>query len=308
MSYQISLQLDQRDVDALEKLLNDLRLTSPFPSSYADSATIDIPDSIPMPPNPQSLLSSIVRFPFPTRYLLEGLLSQGVVAPEDLTVLIGQLRLATDESPAKREKLLASLFSMGPISGRIQMVVEGASEACSSPLKSRPRWVYDLPACPCPSKTCARSSPPLARPSHYGSTSSWSAALLSRRPGSCSVRRPKRSACAPSGLNAGAISEADRLPSALVLCQTSNHVLREFSDRIDRFLRVQITDENDSLHYSPKWDDVGQGRYANRNDRGKKWCPGYGMIGRMRRVMDEGLKFAGRSWVRRAAAVATAAD
>jgi hypothetical protein len=128
MSYQISLKLDQRDVTVLEKLLNDLRLTSPFPSSYADSATLDIPDSMPLPPNPQSLLSSIVRYPFPMRYLLEGLLSQSVVAPEDLTILIGQLAAVPNESPAKREKLLASLFSMGPISGRIQMVVEGAAE------------------------------------------------------------------------------------------------------------------------------------------------------------------------------------
>lgn len=84
-----------------------------------------------MPSNPQSLLSSIERYPFPMRYLFEGLLSQGVVAPEDLTILIGQLRAVPEESEDKREKLLVSLFSMGPISGRIQAVIEGT--ACPPP-------------------------------------------------------------------------------------------------------------------------------------------------------------------------------
>lgn len=59
---------------------------------------------------------------------------------------------------------------------------------------------------------------------------------------------------------------------------------------------MQFADENDTIHFKPIWDDTGRQRYVNR-PASDKWCPGYGMIGRMRRVMDEGLKFSGRYWV-----------
>lgn len=134
LSYQFSLLLQSHEATSLQQILSDLRLTSSNANIYYQMS-LDIPDSIPLPPNPQSLLSSIVRYPFPLRYLLEGLLSYGVVAPEDLTILIGQLSSVHDESLEKRERVLASLFSMGKISGRVQQAIDGTfKRALSSSL------------------------------------------------------------------------------------------------------------------------------------------------------------------------------
>lgn len=119
-----------------------------------DQMSLDIPDSIPLPPNPQSLLSSIVRYPFPLRYLFEGLLSYGVVAPEDLTILIGQLSSVHDESLEKRERVLASLFSMGKISGRVQQVIDGTFQrALSSSLAiQKTHYLTSFVACLLPTE------------------------------------------------------------------------------------------------------------------------------------------------------------
>lgn len=157
LSYQISLKLDKRDVSVLEELLRDLRLTSPFPASYANAASADIPDSMQLPPNPQALLSSIVRYPFPLRYLFEGLISYGIIAPEDLTFLTTELSRAPGESQQQREKLLASLFSMGKISGRIPPVIEGASAPFLSCSRDAGWLTQDAPFLP-PSHRAAQEA------------------------------------------------------------------------------------------------------------------------------------------------------
>lgn len=79
---------------------------------------------MPLPPNPGSLLSSIVPFRFETRYLMEGLISYGVVTGEDLTLLCACLK-REGESEDARDRILGAMFALGRVSGRIKQVLDG---------------------------------------------------------------------------------------------------------------------------------------------------------------------------------------
>lgn len=127
-------------------LVSLLDLVQPSASSGADIPTSRLPPTMPLPTNPRSLLSSIVPYRFETRYLLEALVSYGVVATEDLTHLCALLRTAKPEAHAeseqeseeKKEAILVGLFGMGKVSGKLGEAFERES--------SPPRFVTK-PSC-----------------------------------------------------------------------------------------------------------------------------------------------------------------
>jgi len=124
LTYEFTFALPHPSLLRLRTTLNSLRAVDPLPL-FVVLPPNSLPRTISLPSNPTSSLSSIVPHPFPTRYLLEGLISFGVVTPEDLTTLCACLRTRESESLEMRNKLLVAMFAMGRVSGRIKQVLDG---------------------------------------------------------------------------------------------------------------------------------------------------------------------------------------
>ena len=105
--------------------------------------------------------------------------------------------------------------------------------------------------------------------------------------------RPSR----PLSSHAVLVRRALVTPTRLLLCppeqETSNYVLRNHPNHIDRFLRVQFADESEPMFYADIWNDH---RDEPVPPNMGKFCPGRGMVGRVRRVLQGGLEFSGRKW------------
>lgn len=298
LTYSFTLHLVPHQHSELVNLLVALRASATDPSTIPQR----LPPTMPLPPDPKSLLSSIRTYRFEMRYLLEALVSHNVITTEDLTITCaalrggdapprpagtgmldknGRIRWTNDdegddgkETDEKKKAILLAMFGLGSISGRLPQVFAG--ECCSQLFFVDPR-VKEFAA-------------------HFLGQDTD---LRAKIPNNIRARTVPQHSCL--------IRRVLVTPTRLILYppepDTSNPVLQHYSSHHDRFLRVQFADECAPLHFSEQWRDqrdrdgswTGSVKGKGKGRKGK-WCPGRGMVGRMGRVMEDGLDFAGRRW------------
>ncbi|KAK4684115.1 RNA-dependent RNA polymerase, partial [Tremellales sp. Uapishka_1] len=182
------------------------------------------PEAILPTGRPQAILEAIPQFPI--RYLVEGLVTHGIVIPSELGILIAAL---TRHCPAVdlKGRVLRALYNEERVKNMDRLVQKRSRQLRKEKLGSNHHqvWVHRCQVTP----TRVLLFPPEQ--------------------------------------------------------ETSNDVIRKHGLHVDRFLRVQFTDEDDRIQINPTVKEMDD---AN---------PAVGTIARVRRALASGLKVAGRHYV-----------